>query len=298
MRELWPSVGEFLREHRRLIPRDATALGPFRRLPVRHGKAVTQEEIAEALGVSRVWYSMLESGAALNTSLRLLTRLADAFSLSGGDREALFHLALPALRTAALSPVRDDGPLQSMQALRLAMRRIWWASSEAEIMGTVTEAVSAILPDADSAGTFRRIQPGRWEYPIVLGGDRFVSSLHDLHEGLRDGFTPEQIDDVMLHGSGRLAGKAGARAELHRNVSVQRRIARTFESAGFASAQCVHARIRSDNGFEGAIFAHYAVKTNDFSELDHAALDTLADLATLALSPNAPVKKELFTAAR
>lgn len=54
MHVLWPSVGEFLREHRRLIPRDATALGPFLRLPVRLGKAVTQEEIAEALGVSRV----------------------------------------------------------------------------------------------------------------------------------------------------------------------------------------------------------------------------------------------------
>jgi transcriptional regulator with XRE-family HTH domain len=289
MRELWPSVGEFLRQHRRLVPRDATALGPFPRLPVRRGKAVTQEEIAEAIGVSRVWYSMLESGAALNTSLRLVTRLADAFSLSAEDREVLFRLALPALRTAALSPIRDDGALQSMQALRIAARRIWCASSETEIMGTVTEAVSAVFPDAEIVGTFRRIQPGRWEYPVVLGGNRFVSSLGDLQEELRDGLTPEQIDDVMLHGSRRLAGQVAMRAELHRNISVQRRIASAFESAGFTSAHCVHAHIRSDNSFEGAIFAHYVVKADDFSELDRVALGTLADLASLALSRGAPV---------
>ena len=101
--------------------------------------------------------------------------------------------------------------------------------------------------------------------------------------------TPEQIDDVMLHGSGRLAAQGATRAELHRNISVQRRIARAFESAGFVSAHCVHAHIRSDDSFEGAIFAHYVVKADDFSELDRAAIDSLADLASLALSGGAPV---------
>jgi len=67
MNRSWPSIGAFLKEHRGLISRGATALGPHPRLPARHGKGVTQEEIAEAIGVSRVWYAMLESGAALHT---------------------------------------------------------------------------------------------------------------------------------------------------------------------------------------------------------------------------------------
>src|ERR1700735_4548502 len=94
---VWPSAGAFLKEQRRRIPRDAPSLGPYLRLPVRRGKAVSQEELAEAIGVSRVWYAMLESGAALNTSPRLLARLADALNLSDESRKVLFQLALPEL---------------------------------------------------------------------------------------------------------------------------------------------------------------------------------------------------------
>jgi transcriptional regulator with XRE-family HTH domain len=93
----WPSAGAFLKEQRRRIPRDVAVLGPIVRLAARRGKLVTQEELAEAIGVSRVWYAMLESGAALNASPRLLARLADALGLSDEDRKGLFRLALPAL---------------------------------------------------------------------------------------------------------------------------------------------------------------------------------------------------------
>jgi hypothetical protein len=71
----WPSAGAFLKEQRRRIPRDTLSLGPYLRLPFRRGKVVTQEELAEVIGVSRVWYSMLESGAALKSSPRVVTRL-------------------------------------------------------------------------------------------------------------------------------------------------------------------------------------------------------------------------------
>lgn len=227
---------------------------------------------------------MLERGAALNASPRLLTRLADAFSLSDTDRTVLFRLALPALRTTASPPARDDSALQSVQALRIAARRIWSASSAIEIMATVTEAVAAVFPDADFVGTFRRVQPGRWDYPVLLGGDRFASSLQDLHEELQDGLTPDQIDEVMLHGVLTQAGQVGTREELHRNISVKHRIDGAFERAGFASANFVDAHVRSDDSFEATIFANYIVKAVDFSELDRAVLGTLADLASLALS--------------
>jgi predicted ATPase/DNA-binding XRE family transcriptional regulator len=95
----WTSVGAFLKEQRRHIPRDATTLGRYKRLPLRHGKVVTQEELAEAIGVSRVWIAKLESGAAVSTSQRLLARLVDALALSAEHRKVLFNLALPALAT-------------------------------------------------------------------------------------------------------------------------------------------------------------------------------------------------------
>jgi predicted ATPase/DNA-binding XRE family transcriptional regulator len=93
----WGHVGAFLKEHRRRIPRDTPSLGSYLRVPSRRGKAVTQEELAEAIGVSRVWYAMLESGKAVSTSQRLLARLVEALHLSAENRKALFNLALPKL---------------------------------------------------------------------------------------------------------------------------------------------------------------------------------------------------------
>ena len=49
---------------RQRIPLETGQLGPWPRLPVRRGRRVTQEEIAEAIGVSRSWYRMLETRVA------------------------------------------------------------------------------------------------------------------------------------------------------------------------------------------------------------------------------------------
>jgi transcriptional regulator with XRE-family HTH domain len=91
------SVGAFLKEHRRRLPRETLSLGPHPRVVARYGKSVTQEEVAEAIGVTRVWYAMLETGTALRSSPRLLSRLAEVLSLSDSDRKELFRLALPEL---------------------------------------------------------------------------------------------------------------------------------------------------------------------------------------------------------
>lgn len=149
-------MGAFLKEHRRLISRDAASLGPYPRLPVRHGKGVTQEEIAEAIGVSRVWYAMLESGAALHTSPRLLARLADALALPDDSREALFRLGVPELASRNLDALQDlSSPIS---ALRSIARRVWSATSETEILTVVVEAAARTFPDSDFAGAFKRVQ--------------------------------------------------------------------------------------------------------------------------------------------
>jgi DNA-binding XRE family transcriptional regulator len=84
-----------LKTHRRSIPPDSRTLGSWQRLPVRRGRRVTQEEIAEAVGISRNWYRRLESGDAARASAKLLHRIAQAFQFTPEERTNLFMLGIP-----------------------------------------------------------------------------------------------------------------------------------------------------------------------------------------------------------
>jgi len=90
----------FLKTLRRRVPRDTTALGGHERLGSRRGRAVTQEELAEAVGVSRGWYARLENGVPIQPSVSMLSRLADALQATAGERTALFLMAIPGLQGA------------------------------------------------------------------------------------------------------------------------------------------------------------------------------------------------------
>ena len=79
---------------------DAGSLGPWQRLPIRRGRPVTQEEVAEALGISRNWYRRIESGEAA-ASTRLLGRLAKIFAFSPEERTKLFVLGIPEITQGA-----------------------------------------------------------------------------------------------------------------------------------------------------------------------------------------------------
>ncbi len=87
--------GAYLRKLRQRIPPQTATLGSWKRLPIRRGRAVTQEEIAEAVGVSRNWYRRLESGAGVRASMKLLDRLANTMVFTPTERTTLFVLAIP-----------------------------------------------------------------------------------------------------------------------------------------------------------------------------------------------------------
>ena len=89
-----PALATFLKMHRQRIPPETATLGGWKRLPSRHGRRVTQEEVAEAVGVSRNWYRRLESGDGVRASMKLLIRLADAFAFTYEERTSLFLLAI------------------------------------------------------------------------------------------------------------------------------------------------------------------------------------------------------------
>jgi transcriptional regulator with XRE-family HTH domain len=91
-----PGLGAFLKRLREQVDRRAPTLGPYVRLPDRVGRAVTQEEVAEALQVTRSWYAMIEAENA-RASPALLDRISAVFALDADDRLALFRLGIPGL---------------------------------------------------------------------------------------------------------------------------------------------------------------------------------------------------------
>lgn len=88
-------LASFLKTRRRSIPPNSVRLGSWERLPHRRGRRVTQEEMAEAVGISRNWYRRLENGDALRASAKLLDRIAKTFQFTPADRTTLFVLAIP-----------------------------------------------------------------------------------------------------------------------------------------------------------------------------------------------------------
>jgi transcriptional regulator with XRE-family HTH domain len=99
------TLGAFLRMLRWRVPPRSDTLGPSKRLPARRGRRVTQEEIAEAVGISRNWYRRLEHGERARASTKLLVRIASALALTSDERLTLFALAIPELR---LTQIPDD----------------------------------------------------------------------------------------------------------------------------------------------------------------------------------------------
>jgi transcriptional regulator with XRE-family HTH domain len=97
-------------------------LGDFARLPVRWGRPVTQEEMAEAIGVSRVWYAMLESGTQLRTSPKVLERLAVVLMLVPAERARLIYRAMPELGPLEVG-AQSALVLESFSVVRAATKR-------------------------------------------------------------------------------------------------------------------------------------------------------------------------------
>jgi DNA-binding XRE family transcriptional regulator len=90
-------LGALLRMWRNRVPPEAHSLGSLKRPPNRCGHRVSQEEVAEVVGVSRNWYRLLESGSGARASVQLIDRIADAFAFTPHERATLFVLALPEL---------------------------------------------------------------------------------------------------------------------------------------------------------------------------------------------------------
>jgi transcriptional regulator with XRE-family HTH domain len=90
-------MSSLLKGLRRRLDPSVPRVGEHERLSTRRGRAVSQEELAEAIGVSRGWYASLERGT-MRPSIPLLRRLAAALGATPDERVKLPLAAIPELR--------------------------------------------------------------------------------------------------------------------------------------------------------------------------------------------------------
>jgi transcriptional regulator with XRE-family HTH domain len=277
------TLGAFLKSLRIRVHCESRALGPYERLPTRRGKRVTQEEIAEVIGVSRVWYAALESDAAMRTSTRVLSRLADVLMLSADERASLVQLAIPELQRVGLSN-KSLAVLEAYSIMRAAAKRLWAATSESEALAEASEQLATHFRDVAQIGSARRLDVGIWDTRLLEPVDstkRFEEVIRELGASFT---TAEDVDDAFVFPLLVQPGETGLVFQLY-SAPVRRALNVSLARFGFGlgSFDSFHARVRSRRGLV-ACLGLFQESGHYFSETDRAILSTLAEFTSLALS--------------
>jgi transcriptional regulator with XRE-family HTH domain len=275
-----PELAFFLKFLRRRIDRDVRVLGPYVRLPQRLGKRVTQEELAEAIGVGREWYVELECGSArARASIGLVRRLADALTVTPEERASLFQLALPDVGRVQL---RDDsiGALEGYSRLRSMTKRLWTATSTEDVLTTAIEQIADWFDGALLVRSTRRPESAPWEHRSADDKqDRNTAAkvIRDMRE-----VTPQWCD--AAHFYPRLANAGDLGSQHLWPLPLQRanlRVWARYRVDGWFAMR--YARVRSRTGFVGGLYLFHELG-HSYSAADLAVLRAIAELASLALS--------------
>jgi transcriptional regulator with XRE-family HTH domain len=271
----------FLKFLRRRIHPDVRVLGPYERVVQLVGRRVTQEELAEAIGISRQWYAVLESAPTTRTSASLVERLADALMVTSEERARLFQLALPELGRAQL---RDDSVavLEAFTRLRSLTKRLWAATSIEDVLTTARENIADWFDGAVLIETSRRRESGVWESRAVDDKqDRNNSStvIRELQDRVLS--TSESIDALYLYPQLESAGDTGNQDLLPH--SMRQEVQKAYARRQLPGFTFVCARVRSRTGLI-ASFCIVHERGHSYSAEDHAVLGAFAEHASLALS--------------
>jgi transcriptional regulator with XRE-family HTH domain len=273
-----------LRYLRKRIDPDVRALGRYVRLPKRAGKRVTQDEVSEAIGVSREWYAKLESGVeTTRTSICLLDRLADTLMVTPEERARLFHVALPELARVQLRP-DSIAALEAFARLKMLTKALWAATSVEEIFTTASEEMADWFGDVLLICTSARRDSGVWECQAVQGMSPQTNPLKaiSLLDNLERLFsTSQEVDALHLYPQLPNAGDTGS-GELH-PLPLQRAVLKYYERRRLPRLSFVNARVRTRDGFIGGFSISHEFGYI-YSPADLAVFGLFAELASLALS--------------
>jgi len=270
-------TGSFLKQRRTSLDPDARALGSHRRLATRYGKRVTQEEVAEAVGVSRVWYATLESGAAVPTSPRLLDGLAGALMLNQSERTTLFRLALPELKLGR----EAASVVESLGQMRAVARKLWNATSETEALAIASMKLAEWFDDAALVTELRRRSPGTWDWSYAVDrgqGERVTKTWKELASAL----TPAQIDSCFLFPLLAEPGDVGSTDDAPHPAALK--LLEAFRRRDpLEVASFIAGRVRTRRGAVAGLHVTHN-RPRAYSEADYAVVGTLAELTSLALA--------------
>jgi transcriptional regulator with XRE-family HTH domain len=243
---------------------------------MRVGKRVTQEELAEHLEISRGWYARFEAGAPAAFSLPLLSRLGDILLLSEPERAELVRLAMPELPPVVL---RDSTNLyDTLAVVRRAVKRLWRATSDGEIVHVAGEEARQLLPCFELIFARWIIVPKDEALFPQTGGNSAARLAEARADALRR-FTPEQF--ARIDALGQRAG-AGGLVSFEAYPPESRRLYRlALHEHGIACNSPLTAHIRGSSG--SALVGGTSTRQHDVTELERTMLSTIADFASLAL---------------
>jgi transcriptional regulator with XRE-family HTH domain len=269
----------FLTFLRRRIDPNVRDLGSYARSPWRLGKHVTQQELSEAIEVSREWYAVLESTGA-RPSRGLLARLADALMLIPNERAMLLHLARSAMGRVQL---RDDSiaALEGYSHLRSLTKRLWSATSIEDILTTAREQIADWFDRALLVRSTRRRESGLWEHRSVderQDRNNAAKVVRDMKYLLP---TPQLQGALNLYPQLPNAGDLGTTA-LH-PLPLQQAMLQLYSRYRVDGFAWSYARVRSRSGVIGGLYIAHEFG-HSLSASDLAVLGAFAELASFALS--------------
>lgn len=265
----------FVRERRTRLAPESEFLGERPRLPIRVGKRVTQEEVAEHLGISRGWYARFEAGAHAGFSIALLGRLGDILLLSQPERAELVRLAMPEL-APVVRPHSTD-LCEALGAMRRIVKRLCRATSEDEILHIAGEEARQLVPSFDVIFARRIVAPRETQFPQQ--GSTCAARLADARAYALRQVSPEQYARLNVFWQRTTRGEIlPIDAYPPEHLRVYRR---SLQEHGIDWDSPLSAHIRGSSG--SALVGGTSARPHDVSAIERSILSTIADFASLAL---------------
>lgn len=274
-------IRSFLKDLRRRVDPTTRKLGDHERLDRRRGRAVTQEELAEAIGVSRGWYSLLENGAPIRPSVSMLDRVANALNASPHERGILFRLAVPALSGDLTFGTKEA--LQNLTLIRMVSARLWHASSENEALTIAGEYLVNWFQDASLIISAKRREVGSWEWWLAVDrgeGHRWSRCIAEMQRQL----SPRQRDELADYPRMASPGAVSDHTALEqRNPQLRNATIRAYAKLDLKVTSFLQARVSTPANLIGCLHVKH-MAGRSYSDMDHAVIGAIAELASLALS--------------
>jgi transcriptional regulator with XRE-family HTH domain len=275
-------LGALLKFCRSRIEPEALVLGGALRPRARIGRPVTQQEVADAAQISREWYAKLELGQRSRISPTLLGRLADVLMMNEAEQRRLFSAALPELRVLR----SDCDAIKRLQLtpLRSLLRKMWYASSEDEILAAALEYCSSYFRGVSLSMFARQVSVGAWVHPVLPPVQTLKTSVIDLSEIIRNEFSVYEVEEWNLAGALIQPGDCCFVSDVFERSPIRGRISDALRRVDLVPFEVVAAHVRSRFGYTGNLAFGFHPSRLEVSKNDLDLLGAVAQFASLALS--------------